>query len=170
MASFLSWAVVRLWHLAAKGVGLVSLITTVALFVLPTYASGLPRWLAVVPIPAYIILTLLHDEYRRERGACLTAEIERDDRDERFRRTRFVIRNCGPVAIEQVDWETPAEGSGWYLGDDQLERPWPVLDPGEKLSMPLSITIVGDTQITVPLTGVVDGKPYRRDKRISVFS
>jgi hypothetical protein len=75
MAPFPKWAAQRLFRLVRSGVGLVSTLATVALFVTPAFASWLSRWWALLPITAYLVYALLHDEYERLKQPCLTAQV-----------------------------------------------------------------------------------------------
>jgi hypothetical protein len=42
--AFASWAVRRLFGLISRGVGLVSTLATVVLFVIPSYVDDVSRW------------------------------------------------------------------------------------------------------------------------------
>jgi hypothetical protein len=161
----LAWAAHRIGHLVLTGVGVASTVATVVIVLLP-FASGLPSWLAAIPIPAYMIGQLLKDEYDRTRSACLTASVLWE-KDGSRKNSWLEIRNCGPVPIEQVDWDDPPDSTHWQIISDDIQRPWPVLDPDQKLRLYLSLVLIADSQVTLHLRGVVNGRPYHRDKLVS---
>lgn len=123
--AFLKWSARRLYHLTMSGIGLVSTLTAVALFALPSVTDGVSRWLALAPILAYVILALLKDEYDRVAAACLTMRVIWEVRGEgKSDIARWLeIRNCGPVRIDNVQWEFD-EPRGWNVVTDLPFPTW----------------------------------------------
>jgi hypothetical protein len=101
------------------------------LFFVPSFEPGWSRWWAVVLVLSYVVGALLRAEYLRERGGCLTASV-RSEEGEKYRRTWLEIRNCGSVAVRDVDWDLVGEPRGWDLVDE-IQRPFQELDVGEKI-------------------------------------
>ena len=167
---FATWATKRLLALITHGVGLVSTLVTVALFVLPSFASGVPRWWALAPLMAFIIGALLKDEYDRVNAPCLTAELVREQIGSRdYRQTFLEIRNCGLVTIERVECQLSSATQGWDLLTDALEYPVSELEPGARVRFLLVISMGCSAQARVTLRGAVDGRPYERTRLLGVY-
>jgi hypothetical protein len=161
----LRWTGARLLGLTARGVEVWSIAAAVvALLVLPEFVSGLPRLWALLLLASYIIYALLRDEYRRVSAPCLTAQVYRFE-DQRPARTFLEIHNCGSVTVEQVELEFPAEANwGIYpLGEYPISR----LEPDERISVIVVITMTSDSQTRLTLKGIADGTPYQREKLVS---
>jgi hypothetical protein len=167
--AFASWAVRRLFGLISRGVGLVSTLATVVLFVIPAYVDDVSRWWALVPLTAYVIVALLHVEYERVSGPCLNAkvEVETEPYSPGAPRHQYFIRieNCGPIPVEDVACELP-EQTGWDL--HETER-IPVIDPGDSIRMIVFTSIGRDAQVSAALRGSVGDKPYERSKLLSML-
>jgi phosphate/sulfate permease len=158
----------RLLALVSHGVGLVSTLATVALFVLPSFASGVARWWALAPLLAFIIGALLKDEYDRISAPCLTAELVREENDSgNYRYTFLEIRNCGPVTVEGVECELPSDARGWDLHTNGLEYPVSELEPDARTRFLLIMSMGRSAQARVTLRGFVDGKPYERTRLLN---
>ena len=137
MASFPKWAAQRLFRLVRSGVGLVSTLATVALFVTPAFASWLSRWWALFPITAYLVYALLHDEYERLKQPCLTAQVRPPKEEGKLGSySHLEIRNCGNMPIYQVEWELSDDK--WQVLTDTIEYPVGELEPGNSKFIPLS--------------------------------
>jgi hypothetical protein len=108
--------------------------------------------LAVAPILGYVLLALLWDEYARLDKACLTATRVRTATADSLRE-RIEIQNCGSVPLRDIEWEFPAEETGWVLIDKNIPQPWPVLEPGEKITLPI-VTMMGSESQMRSLYGV----------------
>ena len=60
------------------------------------------------------------------------------------------------------------EARGWHLADEEIARPLLELEAGERIRLPLSVTVVGVPQVTVRLRGMAGGREHQRDKLVTI--
>lgn len=155
--------------LVGQGVGLLSTLATVVLFVIPSFSENVSRWWALLPLSAYIIFALLWNEYERVSSPCLTAEVvHREDRRSQWDITYFVVRNCGPVRVEQVEWEF-FDTAGWDILTHSIQYPVTKLEPDEKVSVQLVVNMGASSEAKIVLRGVADGTPFEQDRRLTLY-
>lgn len=91
---------------------------------------------------------------------------------ERSRGTYILeVANRGNVALRQVSWEFPASAQNWSVMTAVLPAyPVPILEPGDSVRVPTSISMGGEAAIDLILRGVTpEGETYERTKPISVW-
>lgn len=80
------------------------------------------------------------------------------------------IENTGEVPIEQVEVVLPPEAFNWHLLTDGLASyPIRLLEPGDKQTAPVAVTMGPHASVEVTLRGLVAGKPYERRRTVSVI-
>jgi hypothetical protein len=173
MTAFIPWAARRVFGLVNRGIGLLSTLATIALFVVPSFVGAVPRWWALAPLAVYVIVALLHEEYKRVSSPCLNAKVEEETevtpRGHTHHQNFLRIENCGPITVEHVTCEMPDHARAWQLHTDSMEYPLPALESGESTRL-LLLTFVGSpAQVRATLRGEVNGEPYERTKLLSLF-
>jgi hypothetical protein len=153
--------------LVGQGVGLLSTLATVVLFVIPSFSENVPRWWALLPLSAYIIFALLWNEYERVSSPCLSARVIRRQ-DQRHGITYLVIHNCGPVRVEQIEWDL-IDAVGWELMMGDLEYPVSKLEPGEEESVYLVTVMGASSHAKILLRGIAEATPFKQDRRLTLY-
>jgi uncharacterized membrane protein len=80
------------------------------------------------------------------------------------------IENTGHVPVEQVEVDIPPEASNWHLLTDGLASyPIPVLDPGDRQTAHVAVSMGPHASVEVTLRGLAGGEPYERRQTVSVI-
>lgn len=80
------------------------------------------------------------------------------------------IENTGDTTIEQVEVEVPPGVGNWSLLTEALASyPIRALEPGDRESMPLVVTMGPHTSVEVTLRGRASGVPYERKRTVSII-
>jgi hypothetical protein len=80
------------------------------------------------------------------------------------------IENTGEVPVEQVEVDMPSEAFNWHLLTDGLANyPIPVLEPGDRQTAHVAVTMGPHASVEITLRGLVEGQPYERRRVVSVI-
>ena len=81
----------------------------------------------------------------------------------------FRILNTGAIPLREIEWEIVGSPRNWRIIRDLLPAyPIEVLEAGDRVSLPLSITMGGSGVVEVVLKGrAPDGEGYERRKLLS---
>jgi hypothetical protein len=91
---------------------------------------------------------------------------------ERSRGTYILeVANRGNVPLSEVSWELPSSARNWTVMTAVLPAyPVPILEPGDSVRVPVSVSMGGDAAIGLILRAITpDGDAYERTKPISVW-
>ena len=141
----------------------------------PLVFRRFPAVWELVPLGAYVVIALLHEEYKRVSSPCLNARVEKEERKWGSREhisCDYYIRidNCGPVTLERVSCELPERT--WELHTNGMQYPIPALEPGDSTRLMMFVAMGSPAQARATLrgqVGQVDGKSYERPKLLSPF-